>query len=101
MRAAAMALSPVGGAFPAGRAMRSNEQGEISYADYQSARARRTEEDRQQDQEPGPSGQPAEAWRLRPRLHADTEEAQLRAAQGGACPAHERHRGHDVYSRRR
>src|SRR5437868_2498577 len=71
------------------------------YADYQSARARRAQENRQQDQESGPAKQPAEAGRVRPRFHADAEEAQLRAAQGGTGAPHQRHRGDDIYSGRR
>ena len=42
-----------------------------------------------EDEEPGAAGQPAEARRLRPRVHADAEEAELGAAQGGARPAHQ------------
>src|SRR5579864_4638180 len=68
------------------------------YADYQPAGSRRSQEDRQQDEEPGAAGQPAEARRLRPRLHPDAEEAQFRAPESGARAAHQRHRGHDVHS---
>ena len=38
-----------------------------------------------------------ESGRLHARLHADPEEAELGAAQGGACPAHQRDRGDHLY----
>src|SRR6202040_1618766 len=52
-------------------------------------------------EEPRLAGQPAEAGRLRARLHPDAKEAELRAAKGGARAPDQRHRGDDVYSRRR
>src|SRR5262249_38658373 len=55
---------------------------------------------RQQDEESRPAEQPAKTRRLCPRVHADTEETELGAPQGGAGPAHERHRSHDLYSGR-
>ena len=42
---------------------------------------------RDEDEEPGAAEQPAEARRLRARLHADAEEAELGAAQGRARAA--------------
>jgi small subunit ribosomal protein S12 len=39
---------------------------------------------------PALPGEPAEARRLRARVHPDAEEAELRAPQGGARPADER-----------
>src|ERR1043166_8491061 len=42
----------------------------------------------------------AEARRLHPRLHDDAEEAELGAAQSRARPAHQRHRGDVLHSRR-
>src|SRR5687767_15313337 len=74
---------------------------EEDYADYQSARTPGTQEDRHQDEESRAPGQPAEARRLRARVHADPEEAELSAPQGGARSSDQRHRGDDLYSRRR
>ena len=53
-----------------------------------------------EDEDPGTAGSAAEARRLHARLHDHAEEAELRAAQGRARPAHERHRGRRLHPRR-
>src|SRR4051812_43505920 len=74
---------------------------EMEYADYQPACSRRTQEDRQQDEKPGPAEQPAEAWRLCPGVHPDAEEAELGPPQGRARSTHQRDRGHHLHPGRR
>ena len=70
-------------------------------ADDQPARSQGARHGPHQDQEPGAAGQPAEARRLRARVHPDPEEAELGAAQGRARPADQRHRGHHLHPGRR
>src|SRR5688572_23003257 len=70
-------------------------------ADYQSACPQRSDEDRQQNQEPCAAEQSAEAWRVRARLHSDTEKAEFGAAQSRARAAYQRHRGDDLHPGRR
>src|SRR5579864_1351341 len=41
----------------------------------------------------------AEAWGLHPRVHADTEEAELGTAQGSACAVDQWDRSDDVHPR--
>ena len=54
-----------------------------------------------EDEDAGAEGRAAAAGRVHPRLHDHPEEAELGAAQGGAGPAHERHRGHRLHPGRR
>src|SRR5687767_6704139 len=61
-----------------------------THADYQSACSPGAEEDRHENQEPGAAGEPAEARRVRSRVHADAEEAEFGAPQGCARAADER-----------
>ena len=50
-----------------------------------------------EDEDACPPRRPAEARCLHARVHAYAEEAELRAAQGRARPADERHGGHDLH----
>src|SRR6185436_552776 len=77
--------------------IRSEKVRSEKYADYQSVGSVRTQEDRQQDEESSLARQPAKARGLCPRLHANTEEAELGAAKSRARPAHERDRSHDLH----
>src|SRR2546428_13796395 len=45
--------------------------------------------------------QPAEARRLRARLHPDAEETELGAEESRACSSDQRHRGDDLHPGRR
>src|SRR5262245_17829402 len=67
------------------------------YADYQSVGSCRAQEDRQQDEESCFAEQPAKAWRMCARVHADAEEAELSAPKGRARAADERDRSHHIH----
>ena len=48
----------------------------------------------------GPEGRAPAPRRVHPRVHEHPEEAELGAAQGRPCAAHQRHRGHGLHPRR-
>ena len=68
-------------------------------ANHQPARAQRTQAHQGQDQGAGAATLPATAGCVRSRVHLDSQEAELGPSQGGSCPSHQRHRGHDVRTR--
>ena len=51
-----------------------------------------------QDQEPRSGFLPSAEGSVRPGLYPDSQEAELRVAQGRSRPADERHRSHDIHS---
>src|SRR3984885_15244118 len=53
-----------------------------------------------QGQDRGPEGQPAAPWRMHPRVHHHSEEAELGASEGRPREADEPGRGHGLHSRR-
>src|SRR5262245_8025615 len=69
----------------------------VTSADDQPAGAEGPRQGPDEDEEPGPAEQPAEAGRVRARVHADPEEAELGASEGRAREAHERERSDDLY----
>ena len=72
---------------------------ELTDAHDQSAHSSRPRSGPREDGVAGPQGVPAEARRLRPRLHDHAEEAELGPPQGLPRAPDERHGGHVATSR--
>src|ERR671911_724215 len=83
-----------------GQALSCQEVLEGIYAHRQSACAQWPGQAEVQDQDPCPPRRSAEAGCVHARLHDHSEEAELGSPEGRACPADERHGGHDLHSGR-
>src|SRR5215469_13476469 len=86
---------------PALKRTQSFRDARLEHADVCTIGALRPGADSGQDEVTGAGRLPGEAWRVRARLHADAEEAELCFAQSGESALDEQRGSDHVYSRHR